>query len=140
MIQVKRIDENAKLPTKAHAGDLGYDLYSIEDVSLQPLESKIIRTGIAVKLPIGMGGIIKDRSSLAAKGIRTSGGVIDNGYMGEILIIMTNYSAEDYWINRGDKIAQMVLIPVTEYRVWEVPNFMNDSDTRGTGGFGSTGS
>jgi dUTP pyrophosphatase len=151
-ILVKLLTANAKIPTVSNAGDLGYDVYAIEDQRIHgqhrhELAPAIVRTGIAVSaslidadgiLPFaeGLGLIVKDRSSMAMKGIFTHGGVIDSGYRGEIKIIMT--SLGDYDIKAGDKIAQIV--PVRCYtgtKIQVVEEF--DATSRGVLGFGSTG-
>ena len=121
-IDVKRLTPTAKLPTIAYEGDLGYDLYADEDVYLSTGDTKIVRTGVAVEMyeavidgPIRQryGAVLKDRSSMATKGIITSGGVIDAGYRGEILVpltLLSSYVSRSMTIRRGDKIAQMIPI------------------------------
>ncbi len=126
----------AKPPTKAYEGDLGYDLFSIEDVVLEPLKPKAIRTGIAVELPDGWGAFVKDRSSMALKGVHTLGGVIDNGYRGEIRVIMISLS-DEFRINSGDKIAQLVPVPLVNWEVEEVEELAETERNRR--GFGSSG-
>src|ERR1700760_2777259 len=91
MIKVQLLHRDAKLPTVNYAGsDLGYDLYAIEDVTLEPGQPVRVRTGIAVEGPAGQGFILGDRSSMAAKGITYAGGRIDAGYRGEILVCLIN--------------------------------------------------
>jgi len=137
-LKVKKLHEKAKLPTKAYEDDLGYDLYSIETVTIKPGEEpKTIRTGIAVEMPKGYGCFIKDRSSLGGKGLHVLAGVIDNGYRGELVIKMVNLSDRSYTLLEGSKIAQMVLIPIVECEVVET-NELSSSE-RGTKGFGSSG-
>ena len=138
-MQVKRLSETAKLPTKAHLGDLGYDLYTNEGVAIFPAETKVVKTGIAIQFPEGYGGIIKDRSSVATKrGLFTVAGVIDNGYIGEICIALYNGTDSLVHITPGEKIAQLVLIPTVDFEVEEVGEVV-PTDQRGDGGFGSTG-
>ena len=139
-MKVKRLFENAKLPSKAHTGDLGYDLYSNEGAAIFSGETKVIKTGIAVQFPEGYGGFIKDRSSVATKrGLFTVAGVIDNGYTGEICIALHNGTADSLiHITPGEKIAQLVLIPTVNFQVEEVDELVQQ-DQRGTDGFGSTG-
>lgn len=138
MLQVKRLAENATLPQKAHAGDLGYDLYASEEVILYAGDTKLIPTGIAIQFPEGYGGFIKDRSSVATKrNLFTVAGVIDNGYIGEIRIAIHNPNDSADRILPGEKIAQLVLIPTVNFKVVEV-NEVISADQRGTGGFGST--
>lgn len=140
MLRVKRLHENGQVPRKAHAGDLGYDLFALEATQLLPDETRLVRTGIAVGLPAGYGAFIKDRSSVATKqDLFTVAGVIDNGYTGEILIAMHNAGYDPCQISAGQKIAQMVLIPTVDFAVEEVAEDLVGDDGRGTSGFGSTG-
>lgn len=138
-MKVKRLRDMAKLPEKAHDGDLGYDLFASTWADIMPNETRLVRTGIAIQFPEGYGGFIKDRSSVATKrGLHTVAGVIDNGYTGEIQIALHNVSNEIVEINVGEKIAQLVLIPTVNFAVEEV-NELVQQDQRGSGGFGSTG-
>ena len=154
---IKRLTDTAILPTKAYDGDLGYDLYADEDVILTPLNTVKISTGIAVQFPQGWGGFIKDRSSMAIKKTITTGGVIDCTYTGELSVIMTSLVRPKYdlfpvYMNRisssfdaeqlieikkGDKIAQLVPIPVTNWKITEVEEFDKIGE-RGERGFGSS--
>lgn len=155
MLQVKLLDPRAKAPTVAHPGeDLAYDLYALEDTVLLPGQVTKVRTGVAVAVVIRlstvpMGLLIRDRSSMASKGIVTSGGVIDAGYRGEIIVLMTNHGdtvSEDenrnlhwgYRIKAGDKIAQAIPTPVLTGQVSVVDTLPEAS--RGDKGFGSSGS
>lgn len=139
MIRIKKLLDTAKLPEKAHAGDLGYDLFAASWADITPNETRLVRTGIAIQFPEGYGGFIKDRSSVATKrGLHTVAGVIDNGYTGEIQIALHNVSNEIIEINVGEKIAQLVLIPTVNFTVEEVDELIQQ-DQRGNGGFGSTG-
>ena len=138
-MKVKRLSEKAQLPTKAHLGDLGYDLYANEGTAVFPHETKIVKTGIAIQFPEGYGGFIKDRSSVATKkGLFTVAGVIDNGYIGEICIALYNGTDSLIHVAPGEKIAQLVLIPTVDFEVEEV-NEVIPTDQRADGGFGSTG-
>lgn len=138
-MQVKRLTENARLPQKAHAGDLGYDLYADSPVAIFPNETKVVKTGIAIQFPAGYGGFIKDRSSVATKkGLFTVAGVIDNGYIGEIGIALYNGTDSLIHVAPGEKIAQLVLIPTVNFEVTKVDEVVS-ADQRGDGGFGSTG-
>lgn len=134
-LKVKRLDPRAKLPTVAHPGeDLGFDLFALEDTDC-PNDHAVykIRTGVALEFPECVGGLIRDRSSMAAKGVTTHGGVIDNGYRGEIIVLMRGAR----FIHAGDKIAQIVPIPVLTSEVEEVTE-LGDS-ARQDRGFGSSG-
>ena len=138
-MQVKRLSHSAQLPTKAHLGDLGYDLYTNEGTTIFPSETKVIKTGIAIQFPEGYGGFIKDRSSVATKrGLHVVAGVIDNGYIGEICVALYNGTDSLVHITPGEKIAQLVLIPTVDFEVEEVDEVV-PTDQRADGGFGSTG-
>lgn len=138
-MKVKKVVPYATLPTKAHAGDLGYDLYAADQVNLWGGETKLIPTGIAIQFPEGYGGLIRDRSSVSTKQkLFNVAGVIDNGYTGEIKVALFNSTEELRTIYRGDKIAQLILIPTVDFAVEEVTE-ITSSDGRGDNGFGSTG-
>lgn len=145
MLKVKLLNENATLPTCAHPGeDLGFDIFASEDVELKTGVPVMVPTGIAVQYYSPWNGVygflVRDRSSMAKKGIFCTGGVIDAGYTGEVIVFLTDqYSrGEPYVIRKGDKIAQLVPIKVrTEQGVIKV-NTLEDT-ARGVHGFGSTG-
>lgn len=138
-MKIKRLLEHAKLPHKAHAGDLGYDLFCSEEVVIYAGQTTLVPTGIAIQFPDGYGAIIRDRSSVATKrGLFTVAGVIDNGYTGEIKIALHNSTDSVDRVLVGEKIAQLVLIPTVDFMVEEVTEIVS-SDNRGEGGFGSTG-
>lgn len=144
-MRVKLLDLQAKPPTVAHPGeDLGYDLYSLNDVTLSANVVTPVRTGIAIQFDEFWGGIIKDRSSMALKGVRTSAGVIDNGYRGEIVVLLTYHCKEygnsfsHYDIKAGDKIAQIIPHPCHTWKHICVVSELSESG-RGVKGFGSTG-
>jgi dUTP pyrophosphatase len=144
MLRVKLLDPAARAPVVAHPGeDLGYDLYALEAAVLAPRATVRVRTGIAVEarhtetgVPLGL--LVRDRSSMAAKGIATTAGVIDAGYRGEILILMTNLGDAPLEIKAGEKIAQMIPVPVLTGTV-ETVSSLEDS-ARAEKGFGSSGS
>ncbi len=136
-LKVKKLTEKAHLPERAKSGDLGYDLFSAEKVTIGPGGMRPVRTGVALEFPLGWGGIIKDRSSMAMKRITTSAGVIDSGYRGEIVVLLGNQSDENFVIEPGDKIAQLVPMEETPWEVMEVDE-INETH-RGEDGFGSTG-
>jgi dUTP pyrophosphatase len=146
MLRVLKLDQRATTPTVANAGeDLGFDLYALEDTLLPPNTPIKVRTGIAVHFEKPeapqerFGLLVRDRSSMASKGIIASGGVIDAGYRGELLILLTSYSSADsFAIKAGDKIAQLIPLPVlTAMGVVEADAL--PASARGQGGFGSTG-
>src|SRR5580658_1000417 len=132
MLRVKLLENGARLPVVAHPGeDLGYDVFGLEVTVLAPRATVRVRTGIAVEArhpqtdaPLGL--LVRDRSSMAARGVATTGGVIDAGYRGEILVLMTNLGEETVQLNAGEKIAQMIPVPVLTGRV-EVVSQLEDS-------------
>lgn len=142
-LRVKRLDPAAKLPVVAHPGeDLGYDLFALEGARLLPQATVRVRTGIAVEAQhpetgAALGLLVRDRSSMAARGLATTGGVIDAGYRGEILVLMTNLGAEPVELGAGEKIAQMIPVPVLTGSIEEVDGL--EASLREAKGFGSSG-
>jgi dUTP pyrophosphatase len=143
MLRVKRLAEGARIPVVAHAGeDLGYDLFALEGAMLEPRATMRVRTGIAVEArnPLtgaALGLLVRDRSSMAARGIATTGGVIDAGYRGEILVLMTNLGDAAVDLKAGEKIAQMIPVPVLTGLIHEVETL--EDSARAAKGFGSSG-
>jgi dUTP pyrophosphatase len=142
MLKVKLLNVAAKAPTVAHPGeDLGYDIYSAETVTLEGRGHAIVSTGIAIECtsPTGepMGALLRDKSSMAARRLALTGGVIDYGYRGEIKVLMENLSDLPATIRAGDKIANLIPYPVLTGEV-EVVDDLNES-RRKAGGFGSSG-
>ena len=143
MLRVKLLEEGARAPVVAHPGeDLGYDLFALEAITLAPRGTVKVRTGIAVEArdpqtgaPLGL--LVRDRSSIAARGVATTGGVIDAGYRGELLVVMTNLGETDVELKAGEKIAQMVPVPVLTGLVEEVETL--EASERAAKGFGSSG-
>jgi dUTP pyrophosphatase len=140
-IEVKRLDLDLPLPSPAHPGDAGLDLYAAESLSLKPSERGAVPTGIAVAIPSGYAGYVQPRSGLALKqglGLINSPGLIDSGYRGEIKVALINLDPENViHIGRGDRIAQLVVLPVPEVTLTEVDELSRTR--RGSGGFGSSG-
>lgn len=137
-IKIKRLNPLAVLPKYAHPGDVGLDLYSMEDYELKPGERKIFPVGFALEFETGFAAIVKDKGSLPKNaGIHTMGGVFDAGYRGEYNVQLINLGAEPYKIEKGDKIAQLIIYPVAIATLEEVSELSESS--RGTGQFGSTG-
>lgn len=136
-VNVMRVASEAVLPTRAHADDAGLDLYGLDDVILEPSQGKVAKTGIAIALPAGHVGLVADRSSLAKKGVKTAGGIIDAGYRGEIHIVLWNLTKEPIHLKRGERIAQLLILPIITPAVNEVEAL--DETLRGTKGFGSSG-
>lgn len=122
------------IPCRAHASDAGYDLYASEDVLLWGNRPKKVSTDISVVLPPDTVGDIRPRSSLNARGVNVAYGTVDSGYRGELKVVM---SAPFYKVHKGDKIAQLVILPLVK-TASEVVTELPPSD-RGEGGFGSTG-
>ncbi len=143
MLRVKLLAPGAKPPQVAHPGeDLGYDLFALESATLAPGATLRLKTGIAVEArdprsdrPLGL--LVRDRSSMASRGLATTGGVIDAGYRGEIQIVMTNLTAAPIAIAAGEKIAQMVPVPVLTGEVTIVAEL--EDSARAEKGFGSSG-
>jgi dUTP pyrophosphatase len=146
MLKILKLDQRAITPTVANPGeDLGFDVYALEDTVLPANTPVRVRTGIAVhyeKIDLPQekfGLLVRDRSSMASKGIIASGGVIDAGYRGELLVLLTSYgNMNSFVIKAGDKIAQLIPLPVLTGAGVIETNSLSDS-SRGQGGFGSTG-
>lgn len=136
-LKVKKLDKDARLPVYGHSGDAGLDLFSAVDFVLQTGDIHPVPTGIQVEIPRGYVGLIWDKSGVSLKGVHRLAGVVDAGYRGEVKVVMVNLSREAYVIDRGMKIAQLLIQPVMEVEVVEAED-LNDS-SRGEGGFGSTG-
>lgn len=137
-IKIKRLSPEAKLPQYAHPGDIGMDLYSQENYELKIGARKIFFLGFALEFPCGFGALIQDKSSLPKNGgIHTMGGVYDAGFRGEYNVQLINLGQEPYQINKGDKIAQLVIFPIEIAQLKEVQELSDSS--RGSGCFGSTG-
>ena len=138
-MKFKKLASGAKLPTRAHNDDLGLDLYTLETTTACANTTTLIRTGIATAFDAGIGGILKDRSSVASqKRLYVKAGVIDPSYRGEILVLLENPDNHSKVIQGGMKIAQMILVQSIPTVIEEVDDF-EDETKRGTGGFGSTG-
>ncbi len=139
-LQVQRVVEDVKVPSYAHEGDAGMDLYAAEEYVLKPGERKLINTGIKIALPVGYEAQIRPKSGLALKhgiSIVNTPGTVDSGYRGLVGVIAINHGSEDFKIEKNQKIAQMIINKVETAEVEEVPD-LNDT-SRGEGGFGSTG-
>ena len=139
MIKIKIVNEKAITPKKAYMGDAGFDVYSLEDKTLYPLERYKFRLGFCVEFPENYVLMICDKSGLAVNyGLSTIANIIDSTYRGEIHVVMINLSENIVEIKQGQKIAQMLLLPCyTGQEIFEIENL--SSSSRGSGGFGSTG-
>jgi dUTP pyrophosphatase len=138
-LRVKRLSPFAHLPTRGTPGAAAFDFYAAlaQPRTLAPHETARIPTGLALEIPGGLFGLVKDRSSLALKGLRTSAGVIDSDYRGEVQIVLTNTAETPFEIEPGMRIAQMILLAYACLEVVEVAELSGTE--RGSGGFGSTG-
>ena len=130
----------AEAPTYATPGSAGLDLRSVEDIELRPMERTLARTGLVLSIPAGYEGQIRARSGLAHKhgiALVNSPGTIDSDYRGEVGVLLINLGSDVVKLARGDRIAQLVVSPVSQAEVQVVDEI--DSTVRGIGGFGSTG-
>lgn len=140
IVKVKKLAEDAKVPKMEHEDDAGFDLYSNEETILNKGERKLISTGISVAIPKGYEGQVRPKSGLAIKhGITmlNTPGTIDAGYRGEVKVIVINLGEEEYKIEKGKKICQMVFNKIEKPEIEEVKEL--EGSGRGEGGFGSTG-
>jgi dUTP pyrophosphatase len=143
-LKVKKLNENGKLPLRSNSTDAGLDLFASESVFIPHGSTAIVPTGISIETPSGYVSKIEDRSSMAAKGLRTGAGVVDSGYTGEIKVVIHNFSNKDgsmsmnrgYVVNKGDKIAQLLIYKVETPTTVEVQE-LGQSD-RGFKGFGQS--
>ena len=137
-LKIKKLNKEAVLPIYAHQDDAGFDLFSVEDVEILPQSRVQVPTGLAMEIPDGFVGLIWDKSGLSHKhGLKTLGGVIDAGYRGEIKIGIINLGSEKYILEKGHKVAQMI---IQKREFCEIEEVLELSDTlRGEGSFGSTG-
>jgi dUTP pyrophosphatase len=139
-LKVKLINKDALLPFQANSGDAGLDLFAAEEKLIKSGEAELISTGIKLELPQGTEAQVRPRSGLALKHsvtILNSPGTIDEGYRGEIKVILINHGKEDFKIEKQMRIAQMVIAPVARVNITQVEE-LSDSE-RGVGGFGSSG-
>ena len=138
LIKFKKIHPDAKIPRYAYRGDAGMDLYIPEDYIIKVGERRSIPLGIAIEIPEGYVGLLSDKSGLSHKhGLKSYGGVIDSGYRGEIHVGIMNLSDTDYEFKKGEKIIQILILPVVQAEVMEVDEL--DQSDRGEGAFGSSG-
>lgn len=137
-LMVKTLRPGAKIPRRESSGAAGYDLSSVDDVSILPGARVVVKTGIAIALPWGTYGRVAPRSGLAVRhGIDVLAGVIDEDYRGEIAVVLLNTGDETCRISPGDRIAQLVIEKIETPQVVAVKDL--DETFRGVGGFGSTG-
>lgn len=139
-VKFKLIHPDASLPGYAHEGDAGMDLKCVQDAVIPVGKRLLVRTGLVMELPDGYEAQVRPRSGLALKfgvTVLNTPGTIDAGYRGEVGVILANFGEEDYSVKKGDKIAQLVIAPVTRATVCRVDEV--DATQRGSGGFGSSG-
>lgn len=139
-LKIKKVNKEAKLPQYAHESDAGMDLFSVEEKVINAGETVLIKTGISLELPENMEAQVRPRSGLATKysiTVLNSPGTIDSGFRGEICVILINHGKQSFKVEKGMRIAQMVIAPVLKVTVKEVEE-ISESD-RNSAGFGSTG-
>jgi dUTP pyrophosphatase len=140
-IPVLRLDFALPLPKHQQEGDAGVDLHIREDTRIGPGQWELVPTGIAMAIPEGYVGLVAPRSGLALRsgiGVVNGPGVVDSGYRGELKVILINHGPEEVMLERGERIAQLVVVPAAEVEFVEVDELPESG--RGDGGFGSTGS
>ena len=139
-VKFRKIDPAAILPSYAHPGDAGMDVRSVEELVIEPGDRSLVRTGLVMMLPPGYEAQVRPRSGLALKNgvtVLNTPGTIDEGYRGEVGVILSNFGAEPFKVEKGAKIAQLVIAPCTRAEIVETDEV--DATERGEGGFGSTG-
>ena len=139
-VKFRKSDPAAILPAYAHPGDAGMDVRSVEELVIEPGGRSLVRTGLVMMLPPGYEAQVRPRSGLALKNgvtVLNTPGTIDEGYRGEVGVILANFGAEPFRVERGAKIAQIVIAPCTRAEIVETDEV--DATERGEGGFGSTG-
>jgi dUTP pyrophosphatase len=139
-IKIKKINPEAIIPHYSHEGDAGMDVYSVEDILINPNERKLISTGLTFEIPRGFEIQIRPKSGLALNHgitILNTPGTLDSGYRGELKVILFNTSNKSYQVKKGEKIAQIILAKYEEAEIEETNELTQT--TRAEGGFGSTG-
>ena len=139
-LRFRRVHPDAVLPAYAHPSDAGMDVRSVDELTLAPGRRALVHTGLVMLLPPGYEAQVRPRSGLALKSgvtVLNTPGTIDSGYRGEVGVILANFGEADFRVKPGDKIAQIVVAPVTQAEIVETEDV--DETDRGAGGFGSTG-
>ena len=136
-IKIKKLKKNAKMPSYAHPGDVGMDMYAMERVVIKPMGHHRFFHGFAFEFSAGYAAIVKDKGSISKAGLHSMGGVFDSGFRGEYNTHLVNLSDKSYTIEKGDKVSQLVVLPVARVKLKEVKKLSDSS--RGAGAFGSTG-
>jgi dUTP pyrophosphatase len=142
-VPFRRLRPEARVPARAYTGDVGYDLTAAERVVLAPGERAVLRTGIAMAVPVGYAGLVLPRSGLATQfgiSLVNTPGLIDPGYRGELMVPLINHDREEtFEVVVGMRIAQLVLVKAAEAQFVDVELLEESADDRGEGGFGSSG-
>ena len=139
-LRFRKVHPDAVLPSYAHPSDAGMDVRSVEDLTIAPGKRALVHTGLVMLLPPKYEAQVRPRSGLALKSgvtVLNTPGTIDSGYRGEVGVILANFGEADFQVKKGDKIAQIVIAPVTQPEIVETTEV--DETDRGAGGFGSTG-
>ena len=139
-LRFRKVHPDAVLPSYAHPSDAGMDVRSVEDLTIAPGKRALVHTGLVMLLPPKYEAQVRPRSGLALKSgvtVLNTPGTIDSGYRGEVGVILANFGEADFQVKKGDKIAQIVIAPVTQPEIVETTEV--DETDRGSGGFGSTG-
>lgn len=131
------LDEGAKMPTKAHEEDAGFDLYAKDDFIVPEYGKTSVDLGVHIEIPKGYVGMLKSKSGLNVKYNLTCEGVIDSGYTGSIVAKIYNHGNNGYIFKKGDKVTQIVILPIPYVELTEVDSF--EETSRGNNGFGSSG-
>lgn len=138
MLRVKRLSENATIPTRATAGSIGYDLYSAQNITIDEFGHGLVKTDISLELPTGVYGRVAPRSGLALRhAIAIGAGVIDFDFRGNVGVVLFNHGKEKFTVTKGDRIAQLILELAVTPPIVEIAELK--ATERGDGSFGSTG-
>lgn len=138
ILNVKKLMKDAELPEYAASTDVGFDLRAEKDVDIEPGEQKTIPTGIAIEIPEGHVGLVRDRAGIITRmEVHTVAGTFDPAYRGEVSVVVVNFGDETACIEKGMRIAQMIILPVAKVKIKEVKKLSETK--RGIRGFGSTG-
>jgi dUTP pyrophosphatase len=136
-IKIKKLKSEAKLPAYHHSGDIGMDLFAMETVTIPPMGHHRFWHGFALEFPEGYSALVMDKGSISKAGLHSMGGVFDAGYRGEYNTHLVNLSKESYTVEVGDKVSQLVIMPVAIVELEETDTL--GESARGQGRFGSTG-
>jgi deoxyuridine 5'-triphosphate nucleotidohydrolase len=137
--EFRKILENAKLPSRKRSTDIGYDVFAVEFTVIPSHGSRVVRTGIQISAPPGWYFTLDGRSGLGKNGIHPFRGIIDSGFTGEMSLVLFNTSNADYFVNAGDRVAQLVAHRQTHVEFKEVEEFSPEYNARGEKGWGSSG-